>query len=631
MTKNLKIKTLKGILLLIVFLAFNNLSAQNSGDLFMVKEIKKAYENKTRSFDGKPGINYFQNRTDYKISAEFFPKTRIIEGKEIITYKNNSPDSLSDLYVKLYQDLYKKGVSRDWDIGSVDLHDGVEIKSIKINGNEIDVNSNRVKRNSTIMHLYLLKKINPKSTNKIEIEWSLIIPETVCIRMGTYDKTNFMIAFWYPKISVYDDINGWNTIPHKGQCEYYNDYGDFDVEIIVPSDFNVWSSGVLQNTEEIFNEKYINRINKAAVSDEIVHVITKDDRTENNITKKAKKHTWKFRADYLPDFAFAVSNKYLWDASSVKVCEKRVIVNAVYKENSKDFHEVADISKKTIDYFSTKIPAIPYPYPQLTAFNGKGGMEFPGMINDGDADDRNGTLFVTSHEIGHTYFPFYVGTNEQKYAWIDEGLITFFPRKVIVEYTDEKGYNPFKNLFRSYNYYAGSFSEIPLMISSTNTGVAYRYQAYSRSSIAFYTLFELIGKENFNKGLQEYTKRWNGKHPTPYDLFFTFNEVVGEDLAWFWEPWFFDLGYADLSIGELNKKSEITELTIENKGSFPVPINLEIIYMDNTKLQFNKASSIWKNGAKSFLVEIPKGEIKKIILDTELTPDAFPRDNILEF
>ena len=158
-------KTLKGILLLIIFLAFNNLSAQDSGDLFMVKEIKKAYENKTRSFDGKPGINYFQNRTDYKISAEFFPETRIIEGKEIITYKNNGPDSLSDLYVKLYQDLYKKGVSRDWDIGSVDLHDGVEIKSIKINGNEIDINSNRVKRKSTIMHVYLKKKINPKSTN----------------------------------------------------------------------------------------------------------------------------------------------------------------------------------------------------------------------------------------------------------------------------------------------------------------------------------------------------------------------------------------------------------------------------------------------------------------------------------
>jgi len=477
------------------------------------------------------------------------------------------------------------------------------------------------------MAVILEDKIKAGSKNSIEIKWSLIIPGTVPVRMGTYDSTNFMIAYWYPKVSVFDDISGWNTTPHTGRCEYYNDYGDFDVEITVPAEYTVLSSGLLQNNKEIFTDKYLKLINKAAVSDEIIHVIAKGDRAKNDITKKTTKHTWKFKAEYMPDFAFAVSNKYLWDATSVKVGKKRVLVHAVYNENSKDFHEVAEISRNSIDYFSTKTPAIPYPYPQLVAFNGSGGMEFPGMINDGDARDRNGTIFVTSHEIGHSYYPFYVGTNERKYAWVDEGLISFFPRKVIAEYTNDKDYKPFGEIVNGYNYSAGSSVEIPLMVSSENTGLAYRYQAYSRSAVAFYTLHELLGSDKFNEGLQEYTKRWNGKHPTPYDLFFTFNEIVGEDLAWFWKPWFFELGYPDLALGKVSEKSKTTEIIIEKRGSFPVQINLKVIYRDGTEKEFKKPASIWKNGAKSYSLEVPKGEFQEIVLDNAFTPDAFSENN----
>lgn len=613
---------------LATFIAFNVLHAQSSKELFMPKEIKKAYENGTRSYDGKPGKNYFQNRTDYKIKAEFNPETRILTGEEVINFQNNSTENLSILYIKLYQDLFKKGSARDWDIGPEDIHDGVEIKSLIVNGKTIDVNSNKIRHNATIMRITLDNKILAGSKNKIEIKWSLIIPGKVTIRMGTYDSTNFMIAYWYPKISVFDDISGWNTTPHTGNCEFYNDYGDFDVEITVPAEYTVWSSGLLQNSKEIFTDKYLKLINKAAVSDEIIHVIAKGDRVKNDIMRKSTKHTWKFKAEYMPDFAFAMSNKYLWDATSVKVGNKRVLVHAVYNENSRDFHEVADISRKSIDYFSTKTPAIPYPYPQLVAFNGSGGMEFPGMINDGDSRDRNGTIFVTAHEIGHSYYPFYVGTNERKYAWVDEGLISFFPRKVVAEYTHDKDYKLFSDIVNRYNYSAGSFVEIPLMVSSENTGQAYRYQAYSRSAIAFYALHELLGSDKFNEGLQEYTKRWNGKHPTPYDFFFTFNEIAGEDLAWFWKPWFFEMGYPDLALGKISEKSKTTEIIVEKRGSFPVQINLKVIYKDGTEKEFKKPANIWKNGAKSYSFEVPKGEFQEIILDNTLTPDAYGNNNV---
>lgn len=618
------------IIIAAFFLNFGSTAiAQNSTEMFMPKQIKKAYENGTRSWDGKPGKNYFQNQTDYQIKADFFPDSRIINGSEIITYKNNSKDSLDKIYLKLYQDLFKKGSARDWDLGPVDIHDGVDIKSIKVNGKPVDL-SKETRRNATIMRVSLSDKISPSSKNKIEIEWSLIIPGTIPVRMGTYNKTNFMIAYWYPKLAVYDDISGWNTIPHTGNCEYYNEYGDFDVEITVPSDYLVWSSGILQNAKSIFTSDYLMRLNQAAMFDKIIHVVSKEDWQKNNITKKVEKHTWKFRAENLPDFAFALSNKYLWDATSIDIDGKRISIHAVYNENSIDFNEVADLSRKSIEFFSHKTPGIKFPYPQLIAFNGSGGMEFPGMINDGDAADRNGTIYVTAHEIGHTYFPFYVGTNEQKYAWIDEGLITFLPRKIVAEYTADKDFQPYTEIIRSYNYYAGSDVEMPLMVNSTNTGQAYRYHAYSRSSVAFFTLHEYLGEDKFNKGLQLYSERWNGKHPTPYDLFFSFNEAANEDLSWFWKPWFFELGYADLAIGKIIKNSDNQIIEIENKGGFPVQVNLNVIYKNGDKKTINKSAEIWKSGVKIINVELPAGELKSIHLDLENTPDASPENNILE-
>ena len=615
----------------VTFIALNIINAQSTKDLYMPKEIKKAYENGTRSYDGKPGKNYFQNRTDYKIKAEFNPKTRILTGEELIDFQNNSTENLSRLYVQLHQDMLKKGSIRDFDLGSVDIHDGVEIKSLKVNGKVIDVSSNKVRRNATIMMVALDDNILAGSKNIIEIKWSLIIPGTVPVRMGTYDSTNFMIAYWYPKISVYDDISGWNTIPYAGKLEFYSDYGDFDVEITVPAEYTVLSSGLLQNSKEIFTDKYLKLINKAAVSDKIIQVIAKGDRKKGNITQKATNHTWKFKAEFMPDFAFAISNKYLWDASSVKVGNKRVLVHAIYPENSKDFHEVAEFSRRSIDYLSTKTPAIPFPYPQFVAFNGSrsgGGMEFPGMMNNSDSQDRNGTINVTAHEIGHSYYPFYVGTNEQKYAWVDEGLISFFPRKVIAELTHDKNYKLFTEIPNRYNYMAGSSSEIPLIVSSENTGEAWYYQFYVRSAAAFYTLHELIGSDKFNVGLQEYTKRWKGKHPTPYDLFFTFNEVIGEDLAWFWKPWFFEMGYADLALGKVTEKSKTTEIVVEKRGLFPVQINLKVIYKDGTEKEFKKPASIWKDGLKAYSFEVPKGDFQEIVLDNTFTPDAFGKNNI---
>jgi hypothetical protein len=601
-------------------------SAQKTSELFMPKELKKAYEKGTRTFDGKPGKNYFQNRTDYVIKAEFNPETRTITGSETILYKNNSKDSLSLIYIKLYQDLLKKGGARNWDLGPVDIHNGVLVKSLKINNTEISLSSNTVTRRATIMQIKLPEKILPSGTTKIEVDWELVIPGTVPVRMGTYNGNSYMVAYWYPKMAVYDDTHGWASIPYTGSCEFYNEFGNFEVEITVPKDYNVWSSGLLQNADEIYTKKYLEKISKAAKSNEVIKVITKEDRLENKITKDADKHTYKFKAQNMPDFAFAVSKSYLWDATSVKVGNRRVLVHAVYYENSKDFHEVAAISSKIINYYSTKSPGIQYPYPQMVAFNGSGGMEFPGMVNDGDASDRDRTLYLTAHEIGHTYFPFYTGLNEQRYAWMDEGLISFIPQRVVGALTHDKNFDVSKSNFRGYNQSAGTESEIPLIVSSTNTGLAYRYHAYTRSSTAFYVLQELIGQEKFDQSLQEFAKRWESKHPTPFDFFFTFNEVAGEDLGWFWKPWFFEMGYADLSFGEITKQN----IEIVNKGGFPVHVRLKVVMQGGEEKIIKRPASIWKHKEKSIKIQLPAGSIKYLELDTERAPDAYPEDNRLD-
>jgi len=626
MIRNLLKPTLIIVSSIIVFQI--SLLAQVTEDLYKPREYTEALLKNSRSVTGEPGANYFQNRADYEIKAEFAPNTKILTGKETITYKNNSNNQLQNLCFNLYQNIYKVGASRDIDLTADDLTDGMEITGIKINGKAVD--NKAISNFSTLLVIELSEIIDAQTTTKIEIEWKLSFPKDISYRIGTYDESNFFIGYWFPKICVYDDLVNWNLVAYTGFVEFYNEYGNYNVEITVPADYNVWSSGLLQNADEIYTEKYLEKIKSAAQTDEIVNVITSKDRSENKITKAGKKHTWKFKAEYMPDFALAISNKYLWDATSVKVGDKRVLVNALYNPKAKTFQHVAEICRKAINFYSTEAIAIPFPYPQLTAFHGdRGGMEFPGMVNDKDMEEIIDAIHLTTHEVAHSYFPFNVGTNEQKYAWIDEGLITFMTQLAQAKILDDKNFVPFANIINDYNQNSASLAlETPLMTASENVKAGYQYSSYTKSATAFYLLYKYLGEQKFFAALQEFTKRWKQKHPTPYDLFNTFNSVVGEDLAWFWKPWFFELGYPDLELGEISEKTDKIEITILRKGMYPTPINLLITYKDGKVETLNKSLDIWKTGINSITVELPKGDMQEISLDTKLTPDSYNRGNL---
>lgn len=612
---------------LIILFSFNILSQNN---YYIPRNVLKAYEKGTRSFDGKPGKNYWQNSSDYKIQVSIDPKTRILSGKEFIKYHNNSPDSLGELVIRLYPNISKPTSKRDFNVSEDALTEGVKISSFIFNNNKLNPDDKNVfKLNGTNLRVILQNKIPPASKSEIEIEWSFEIPKTNYARMGTYDSTSFFIAYWYPQIAVYDDIDGWDYNEYTGYTEMYNDFSNFDVEIKVPNGFHVWSTGVWQNPGEILSDEYLSKYEQAKNSDSVIRIFTASDLLKSNRYRtKNVWHTFKFKAEKVPDFAFGMSDHYLWDAVSYLTPEnKRIYIAVAYKESSKDFVDVALYAKETIKYFSEELPAIPFPYPSCTVWNGSGGMEYPMIVNNGSSQTKEGTVGVTSHEIAHQYMPFYMGINERKYAFMDEGWAVMLPFDFQERMTE--GAMPRERNVFGFEYVAGNDLEMPLIVpSNLLTGYSYRVSAYSRPGLAYDFLRDFLGKEKFLKALHLYMERWNGKHPIPWDFYFSFNEAVGEDLSWYWKPWFFEFGYPDLAVKSFEVNNEAVDIEVEKIGIIPVPIKLTLMKDDQSVKELYYTADVWKSGNKNFKIKVERVEgVNKIVLGSSKIPDSNRKNN----
>ncbi len=627
-------------LILALLLGFSWIvKASDSGKLYLPLNIKKAYDQGTRSYDGNPGAKYWQNHSRYSIQAKFNPSTNILIGHEIIVYKNESPDTLQQLVLRLYQDFFKKGNLRDWPVAVEDLHNGVQIENLKINNRPVDLKNSHpsVRRYGTNLTVLIADTpLVPDGKITLEFNWQLHIPRKTSIRMGTYDSTSFFIGYWYPQMAVYDDIEGWDTYNFSGLQEFYNDFSDYDVTVTVPKNFVVWATGRLQNPSEVLRPKILERYLSAFKKEAIVHVITEKDLQEGNITAANDSNTFHFKAYHVPDFAFATSDHYLWDLSSLKLNTspvRRVLIGAAYKDSAGHFDHVAEIAKKSVQYYSTEMPTVPFPYPSLTIFNGGGGMEYPMMVNESAINAWSSTVHVTTHEISHSYFPFMMGINERKYAWMDEGWATMLPFTLQHRLAPE--YDPIKRTVQRYLQIAGSEYDIPMIVPTivygANARVFYRNESYNRPGIAYYLLEQMVGKDQFVKIMQEYIKRWQGKHPGPFDFFFTVNNVLNEDLSWFWKPWFFDFGYPDLALSLNGKKKDEIIVKVQKKGLLPVPICLQVQYADSSEEKIKKSINVWQNGTKAVLIPIKiKKPISQIILGNSHIPDVFKQDNVLK-
>lgn len=597
--------------------------------LKMPKEIKKAYINQTRSYDGKPGINYWQNFADYNIKASIEPKTRLLSGTEKIIYYNNSSDSLKNIVVKLDQNMYKKGAARNSELSPETVNDGVNISRLKIAGTPVslDVNDKIVSYSGTNMIIKLSSPQPPKSKLEIEVDWSFTIPAGTNIRIGTYDESTFFVGYWYPQVAVYDDIRGWDLLSYNGEHEFYFDYSNINAEIKVPKGFGVWATGMLQNANEVLNEKYLERYNESLSSDKLINIVTKEDSGKEVYKSTSGFTSFNYSAKNVTEFAFGVSDHYLWDGTSIEIEPgRRVACFSAYNPKSDFFRKTTQMAKRTIEFLTNEMPGIIYPYPQITVFNGDEGMEFPMIVNDGQFSDNMIDVYVTTHEIAHMYFPFYVGINETRYAWMDEGMAYFFPLDLQIELSN---YDHRTRAVVGFSRWAGNEMDIPMILPSIlSRDPNLSFLSYFKSSTAYEMLQSALGKELFAKGLKEFINRWNGKHPTPWDFFYTFEDVAQKDLSWFWEPWFFESYIPDLAIKDFKVENGKAKILIENVGNLPVPIDLTFTMDDGSKTNYSESCLVWENNHNEVWVSTNvAGNVKYVELLNRNIPDANASNN----
>jgi len=619
---------MKGLfsLSVIIFMIFTvNLNSQNVYNIPL--ELKNAYKNGSRNIDGRPGPNYWQNSSNYNISAELDAEASILKGEETVWYYNNSPDSLKSIVLRLYQNIFRLGNARGWSIGNADLGQGMVIDSINIGGG-----IKRTQNTSTNFIVYLNNKIMPGDSMEVYVKWHFHIPEKRQIRMGNYGNNIFYVAYWYPQIAVYDDIDGWDLNEYYGSTEFYNDFNNYNVNIRVPDGFAVWACGELQNPEKHYQKGILKNIDKAWNSDEVVKIITPEIRKSNKVFVTKASPVWNFKADFVPDFTFAATKDYNWDAKSIVVDSnsmRRVFVDATYPDNYRNFNVAAKWAAKGVEIMSFDLPGVPFPYEHITSFsNGKsgGGMEAPMMANDGDPNSLAEAAGLFFHENSHSYFPFFMGTNERKYAWMDEGWAAYLTYQIMDVVEPENNY--MEKLCRRFESINGSEKEVSLMTMSYDITdyMAYRVHAYNRSSMAYYFLKDALGDSVFKIALHEYMYRWQGRHPIPYDFFASFSDASKRDLNWFIKPWFFETAVADMGIKKITNDNKIV---VENYGGLPLPISLNIEYSDGSTEDIYENTSIWNSGNKAaILAANTEKTIRKVTLGRNNIPDINRINNI---
>jgi hypothetical protein len=612
----------KFILIVFLFLAQNNFAQE----LYMPRNIKDAYEKGTRSMDGKPGKNYWQNHGKYTIALTVNADTKVISGTETIVYENNSNDTLNNLAVRFVNNLHKPSSPRSGSVSDDFLSNGLTITSLKI-GDEVYKEDARSW--GTVGNVKMNKPILPHSKATISIDWNYPLSKESG-REGQIDNTTFFAAYSYPRVSVFDDYNRWDRLAHTDRQEFYNDFNDYSYSVKAPKNYVVYGTGDLLNPDEVLQPEFAARLKKSYVTDEILHIANEQEMKSGAVTKQNVWNVWKFEANHISDVCFGLSDHYLWDASSVivdKKANRRASVQAAYDVKGTDFVNSIKNNQYALDFFSNSWPGVPYPFSKMTAFQGFADMEYPMMCNDSQMNDPVFAQLVQDHEVAHTYFPFYMGINETRYAFMDEGWATTFEYLIGIAEHGKEAADKFYKDFRIRDYISDLSTEEdqPIITMSTQvSGAGYGNNSYGKASLSYLALKDLLGDDLFKKSLHAYMDNWNGKHPIPWDYFNSMNTASGKNLNWFFNNWFFTNNYIDLSV----KKVEKNTVSIENVGGFAIPFDVNIVYADDSKETIHQTPAIWQTNQKVVSVALKtKKQIKQIIVDGGIFMDATPKNN----
>lgn len=590
------------------------------------RNIQAAYEKGTRSKDGRPGKNYWQNSAAYQLDVSFDPITRDLRGDVRIAYSNNSPDTLKEVWFKLYPNLYKKGSPRAAPLAPEDAGEGMVLDSIWLGENKLNDSVLDISGTNMILKYLSLPK---GSVTTFRISYHYTLNKGSHMRTGEVERGASFVAYFFPRIAVLDDIDGWNKHPYIGSQEFYNDFCSFDVRVSVPQNFVVWATGDLENCTDVLQPLYCERIRQAERSDTVVTIF---DATANReeITANRPVNTWHFTATQVTDFVFATSDHYTWKSTSLVVdpaTKRRTRVDAVFNPIHADYFAVVHDARRTVEVMSYIFPKWPFPYAHETVFDGLDQMEYPMMVNDNPVADRAESIELTDHEIFHTLFPFYLGINETKYGWMDEGWATLGEWLIspLIDSTivDEYGIAP-------YELHAGTELDVPIMTLTTQlSGTAFFLNSYPKPAFGYLYIKDLLGEELFTKAIHHYIRQWQGKHPMPFDFFYCMNSAAGKNLNWFWKRWFFEPGVPDLALGTVTRKGNTSFIDVRSVGSKPVPIDLTIHFTDGSSVQLHRTIAAWEKGNRSVTVPVTTTKkIREVRLGSTYVPDVNKADNI---
>ncbi|WP_455170176.1 M1 family metallopeptidase [Aegicerativicinus sediminis] len=585
------------IALLSVFMIFGQTSRQQGHK--NENKFKQLYDefatpNLFRTGSGAPGPGYYQQKADYNMDITLDDDKAIIRGFETITYTNNSPDPLKYLWVQLDQNVrskdskstlietskfktYQRISSFSNSYIEAPFEGGFNLEEVKdADGNDLAVGINR-----TMMRVEMPKVLQSGESFKFSIKWWYNVNNHVIDRARSgyelFEDGNrgYVIAQFYPRMAVYNDVEGWQNSQFWGRDEFALPFGDFDVNITVPADHIMEATGVLQNRSEVYTVKMMDRYEAAKKSyKNPVVIVTQKEVEENKKGKVKGTKTWKFKAENVRDFGFATSRKYILDMMAVKVGEKDVMAVSLYPKEGNPLWEQWSTKAVASTLTSYSRMTFDYPYPKAVSVNAKNqGMEYPMICwnygrpdKTGKYSDRTkfGMVSVIIHEVGHNFFPMIVNSDERQWTWMDEGLNTFlqyvaeqdfaetYPEilsKGQTKYPSRRG--PAKNII---SYMAGNQDSIaPIMTKGLNT-YQFGSNAYGKPATALNILrTTVMGKELFDYAFKEYTHRWMFKHPTPEDFFRTMEDASAFDLDWFWRGWFYTTDNVDIGIDNVEE------------------------------------------------------------------------------
>lgn len=592
---------MKKIFALTIALSGLSVSAQTK---FAQLDIELPTPNEYRTAAGAPGHGYYQQKADYKMNLTLDDTKQTIRGEEIITYTNNSPDVLEYLWLQLDQNIFKPdsdskliAVEKMEDFQSIKdverrlmtFEGGFNIEMVAtVNGEKMHYAINK-----TMMRIDPAKPLGPKQSISFKIKWWYNINDRMKFggRSGyeyfeKEDNYLYTIAQFFPRMCVYNDVEGWQNKQFLGKGEFTLPFGDYDVSITVPSDHIVAGTGELQNGASVMTAEQKQRMEKAKSSNTPVLIVTQAEAENAEKNKATSTKTWNFKAKNVRDFAFATSRKFMWDAQNTVVKGKNILCMSFYPKEGNPLwerystklvaHTIQTYSKYTIDY--------PYPV-AISVHSNQIGMEYPMICFNGGRPNEDGTYSeqtkygmwgVIIHEVGHNFFPMIINSDERQWSWMDEGLNTFV--QYLTEQEWERGYPSRRGPAAMItDYMRGDQKFISPIMTNSESIWQFGNNAYGKPATALNILRETVmGRELFDFAFKTYCERWKFKHPTPADLFRTMEDASGVDLDWFWRGWFYSTEYVDISLDyvknfELNSNNPEVEKAANKKEADSKP------------------------------------------------------------